>query len=167
MKVAKDASSTRILDTEKERDRKLTVAANEKSNLIKTQKDLQASITAENDQARLTEAAAKKKAWKAQQNADIASAIIAGALATIKALASGFFPVNLVFAAATAIATGIQVAMITRQTTPTFAIGGKWRNAGRLTHERDISLLCHYCDQEIRLLISGSLVIAQVHTTFF
>lgn len=58
--------------------------------------------------------------------------MIAGALATIKALASGFFPVNLVFAAATAVATGIQVAMIKRQPEPTFASGGMWRNAGVL-----------------------------------
>ncbi len=124
MKVAKDASTTRISDTEKERDRKLNVAANEKNNLIKNQKDLQAAITAENDKARAAEVTAKRNAWKAQQKADIASAIIAGALATIKALASGFFPVNLVFAAATAVATGIQVAMIKRQPEPTFALGG-------------------------------------------
>ena len=124
LKAAKAASTTRISDAEKERDRKLTVSANEKENLIKNQKDLQNAITAENDKARATEVAAKRKAWKAQQNADIASAIIAGALATIKALASGFFPVNLVFAAATAVATGIQVAMIKRQPEPTFALGG-------------------------------------------
>jgi hypothetical protein len=84
------------------------------------------------DDARKKEADAKLKAWKADKNAQIASAIIAGALATIKALASGFFPVNLVFAALTAAATAIQVIAIKNQQPPTFAGGGKIRNAGTL-----------------------------------
>lgn len=166
MKVAKDASSTRILDTEKERDRKLTVAANEKSNLIKNQKDLQASITAENDKARLTEAAAKKKAWKAQQNADIASAIIAGALATIKALASGFFPVNLVFAAATAVATAIQVAMIKRQPEPTFALGGipQGSRHGRSYGEAGLAIIDRRTGQEHGEMEGGEAIISRDQT---
>jgi TP901 family phage tail tape measure protein len=166
MKLAKDASSTRISDTEKERDRKLTVAANEKSNLIKNQKDLQASITAENDKARVTEAAAKKKAWKAQQNADIASAIIAGALATIKALASGFFPVNLVFAAATAVATAIQVAMIKRQPEPTFALGGipQGSRHGRSYGEAGLAIIDRRTGQEHGEMEGGEAIISRDQT---
>lgn len=102
------------------------------ASILSAKKSQEASIENINKDAAEKEKAAKMKAWKAQQNADIASAIIAGALATIKALASGFFPVNLVFAAATAVATGIQVAMIKRQAPPTFETGGYWRNAGVL-----------------------------------
>lgn len=94
------------------------------ASILSAKKNQENNIDAINKEAREKEVAAKRKAWKAQQNADIASAIIAGALATIKALASGFFPVNLVFAAATAVATGIQVAMIKRQPEPTFDLGG-------------------------------------------
>ena len=94
------------------------------ASILSAKKNQENNIDAINKEAREKEVAAKRKAWKAQQNADIASAIIAGALATIKALASAFFPVNLVFAAATAVATGIQVAMIKRQPEPTFALGG-------------------------------------------
>jgi len=103
------------------------------ASILSAKKSQENSIDNINKQAAEKEKAAKMKAWQAQQKADIASAIIAGALATIKALASGFFPVNLVFAAATAIATGIQVAMIKRQPAPTFSSGGMlWRNAGVL-----------------------------------
>lgn len=166
LKVAKNASSTRISDTEKERDRKLEVAANEKNNLIKNQKDLQNAITAENDKARATEVAAKRKAWKAQQNADIASAIIAGALATIKALASGFFPVNLVFAAATAVATGIQVAMIKRQPEPTFALGGipQGSRHGRRYGEAGLAIIDRRTGREAGEMEGGEAIISREQT---
>jgi hypothetical protein len=166
MKVAKDASSTRISDSEKERDRKLTVAANEKANLIKNQKDLQNAITAENDKARATEVNAKRNAWKAQQKADIASAIIAGALATIKALASGFFPVNLVFAAATAVATGIQVAMIKRQPEPMFALGGITQGSrhGRKYGESGLAIVDRRTGREAGEMEGGEAIISREQT---
>ena len=166
MKVAKDASTTRISDTEKERDRKLNVAANEKNNLIKNQKDLQAAITAENDKARAAEVTAKRNAWKAQQKADIASAIIAGALATIKALASGFFPVNLVFAAATAVATGIQVAMIKRQPEPTFALGGipQGSRHGRRYGESGMAIIDRRTGREQGEMEGGEAIISREQT---
>ncbi|MCA0229883.1 MAG: phage tail tape measure protein [Bacteroidetes bacterium] len=166
LKVAKTASTTRISDAEKERDRKLTVSANEKENLIKNQKDLQNAITAENDKARATEVAAKRKAWKAQQNADIASAIIAGALATIKALASGFFPVNLVFAAATAVATGIQVAMIKRQPEPTFALGGipQGPRHGRRYGESGLAIVDRRTGREAGEMEGGEAIISREQT---
>jgi len=166
MKVAKSASTTRISDTEKERDRKLNVAANEKNNLIKNQKDLQNAIKSENDKARATETAAKRNAWKAQQKADIASAIIAGALATIKALASGFFPVNLVFAAATAVATGIQVAMIKRQPEPTFALGGipQGSRHGRRYGESGLAIIDRKTGREHGEMEGGEAIISRDQT---
>ncbi|WP_428657612.1 hypothetical protein [Runella sp.] len=59
--------------------------------------------------------AAQKEAFERDKKLQIAMALIAGGMAFVKALASGFFPVNLVFAAATAVATGLQVAAIKRQ----------------------------------------------------
>lgn len=132
------ADKAKAIETQLASDKKVV---NDKYNasILSAKKNQEASIDAINKDAQEKEKAAKMKAWKAQQNADIASAIIAGALATIKALASGFFPVNLVFAAATAVATGIQVAMIKRQPAPTFETGGYWKNAGILrgaTHKQ-------------------------------
>lgn len=132
------AEKAKAIETKLAADKKVV---NDKYNasILSAKKAQENSIDNINKQAAEKEKAAKMKAWKAQQNADIASAIIAGALATIKALASGFFPVNLVFAAATAVATGIQVAMIKRQPAPTFESGGYWKNAGILrgaTHKQ-------------------------------
>ena len=132
------ADKAKAIETQLASDKKVV---NDKYNasILSAKKSQEASIENINKEAADKEKAAKLKAWKAQQNADIASAIIAGALATIKALASGFFPVNLVFAAATAVATGIQVAMIKRQAPPTFETGGYWKNAGILrgaTHKQ-------------------------------
>ncbi|OZI08245.1 hypothetical protein BWI93_10280 [Siphonobacter sp. BAB-5385] len=88
------------------------------------------------DKAAEEQRAAKLKAWKAQQKADIATAAINGAVAAIKALASGIFPLNLVFMAATIAASAIQIGMIKAQPTPTFAGGGKVHNAGVLEGSR-------------------------------
>lgn len=71
----------------------------------------------------------QKEAFERDKKLQIAMALVAGALAFVKALASGFFPVNLVMAAATAVATGLQVAMIKRQAF-SGAKGGVIRNAG-------------------------------------
>lgn len=58
---------------------------------------------------------AQKAAFERDKKLQIAMALISGGMAFVKALASGFFPVNLVFAAATAVATGLQIAAIKRQ----------------------------------------------------
>ena len=71
-----------------------------------------AKINKEADDKQLAE---KKKAFERDKKLQKAQALISGALAFIKALASGFFPLNLVFAAATAVATGLQIAAIGRQ----------------------------------------------------
>ncbi|TAF48687.1 MAG: phage tail tape measure protein [Runella slithyformis] len=57
----------------------------------------------------------KKDAFERDKKMQIAMALISGGMAFIKALASGFFPVNLVFAALTAAATAVQIASIKRQ----------------------------------------------------
>lgn len=102
---------------------KIKNATNEKNKLLDVKKQLEASVKAENDKARAIEKQEKTKAWEAQKRADMASAIISGALASVKALASAFFPLNLVFAAMAATMTGIQVAKISSQTPPSFHYG--------------------------------------------
>ncbi|WP_028668243.1 hypothetical protein [Runella zeae] len=122
--LAKQETKAKIDEAEKEKREKLKKLEQEKQTRIQSKKQLESSIAAEDKKARDREANAKRQAWKAQQRADIATAIISGALATIKALASGFFPLNLVFAAVTAAMTAVQVAMIKRQPEPSFAQGG-------------------------------------------
>ncbi|MVM35287.1 hypothetical protein GO755_35020 [Spirosoma sp. HMF4905] len=131
IQMAKDEADAKVKTAEEEKKAKLKLLEQEKATRIQNKKDLEAAIAEEDRKAKAVEAAAKLKAWKAQQNADIASAVITGALATLKALASGFWPVNLVFAAATAVMTGIQVAMIKRQPQPSFEQGGFIPGGGR------------------------------------
>jgi len=85
--------------------------------------DLEDTIAAENRKARATEQAEKTKAFKAQKKADIATALITGALAVLKALAN-FFPLNIILAATAAVVTGVQIAKIKNQPDPVFALGG-------------------------------------------
>ncbi|NBB31963.1 hypothetical protein [Cellulophaga sp. BC115SP] len=120
---AKQEMDDKIKAAEKEKAEKVKAATDEKNRQIKIKMDLEAAIKAENERARQIEKAEKLKAWQAQKKADTASAIITGALATIKALASGFWPVNLVFAAMSAVMTGIQVAKINSQPQPQFHYG--------------------------------------------
>ncbi|UHG90114.1 hypothetical protein [Spirosoma oryzicola] len=131
IRLAKEEADKKIEEAEKEKREKLKKVEAEKQTRIQNQKELNRSIEAENKKAAATEAEAKRKAWEAQKKADVASALIAGALATIKALASGFFPINLVFAATTAVMTGIQVAMIKSQPAPQFRHGGFIPSGGR------------------------------------
>lgn len=120
---AKAEMDAKVKAAEKEKEEKVKAATDEKNRQIKIKKDLEAAIKAENDKARATEKREKQKAWEAQKKADLAAALITGALATLKALASGFWPVNLVFAAASAVMTGIQVAKIKSQPQPQFHYG--------------------------------------------
>lgn len=128
---AKKEADEKVKTAEAEKAAKLKLLEQEKATRIQSKKDLERSIADEDAKAKKTEAAAKQKAWQAQQKADIASALITGALATLKALASGFWPVNIVFAAATAVMTGIQIAMIKRQPMPQFEQGGFIPQGGR------------------------------------
>lgn len=120
---AKQEMADKVKAAEKEKEEKVKAATDEKNRQIRIKKDLEAAIKAENDRARETEKREKLKAWEAQKKADLAAALITGALATMKALASAFWPVNLAFAAASAIMTGIQVAKIKSQAPPSFHYG--------------------------------------------
>ncbi|MCX6216563.1 hypothetical protein [Spirosoma sp.] len=131
IRLAKEQADKAIEEAEKEKREKLKKVEAEKQTRIQNQKELNRQIEAENEKARLMEAAAKRKQWEAQKKADIASALITGALATLKALASSFWPANLVFAAMSAVMTGVQVAMIKRQEAPQFRHGGFIASGGR------------------------------------
>ncbi|UHG93382.1 hypothetical protein [Spirosoma oryzicola] len=131
IRLAKEEADKKIEEAEKEKREKLKKVEQEKQTRIQNQKELNRQIEAENKKAAATEAAAKRKAWEAQKKADIASALITGALATLKALASSFWPANLVFAAMSAVMTGVQVAMIKSQPAPQFAKGGFIPQGGR------------------------------------
>lgn len=65
------------------------------------------------------------KAWKREQAMNIAMAVINGAMAALKSLATLGWPLGLIGVAAAAVATGIQIALIKRQQAPTFRDGGK------------------------------------------
>ncbi|GAB3802980.1 hypothetical protein GCM10028819_32170 [Spirosoma humi] len=131
IRLAKEQADKAIDEAEKEKREKLKKVEAEKQTRIQNQKELNRSIEAENKKAAAAEAAAKQKAWEAQKKADIASALITGALATLKALASSFWPANLVFAAMSAIMTGVQVAKIKSQPMPQFEQGGFIPTGGR------------------------------------
>lgn len=64
------------------------------------------------------------KAWKREQTMNIAMAIINGAMAALKSLATLGWPLGLIGVAASAVAAGIQIALIKRQQPPSFASGG-------------------------------------------
>ncbi|MCK8492879.1 phage tail tape measure protein [Spirosoma sp. RP8] len=73
---------------------------------------------------------AQLEAFKRQQKIDIALAIINGAQAALKSLATLGWPLGLIAVAGAAVTTGIQIAMIKNQQPPSLAKGGKIRNAG-------------------------------------
>ncbi len=123
---AKLEAKEKVAAAEKEKNDKLRIVEQEKAKRVQEKKDLEDKMHEEDKKAKQKEYDLKMKAWKAQQKADIASALIGGALAIIKALAAGF-PLGLVMAAVTAVMTGIQVAKIKNQAPPampTFAVGG-------------------------------------------
>ncbi|WP_133299811.1 phage tail tape measure protein [Larkinella punicea] len=79
----------------------------------------------------------KLKAWKREQALNITMAIVNGAQAALKSLATLGWPLGLIGVAGAAVATAIQVAMIKKQSPPTFKDGGKigaghFKNAGVL-----------------------------------
>ncbi|CAG4992195.1 hypothetical protein DYBT9275_00912 [Dyadobacter sp. CECT 9275] len=112
-----------LTDAQKASEKQVTMAEDEADKKATLKEDLEALIAAENQKARTKEAAEKKKAFQAQKKADIAAALITGALAILKALAN-FFPLNIVLAAVAAVATGVQIAKIKSQPEPSFAMGG-------------------------------------------
>jgi TP901 family phage tail tape measure protein len=83
-----------------------------------------------NKEAAEKEKAEKLKAWKRDQTMQIAMAIINAAQAALKSLATLGWPLGLIGVAASAVAAGIQIAMIKRQQPPSFATGGFVTNGG-------------------------------------
>lgn len=117
--LSEDALSEATKSSEKQ----ITIASDEAEQKADFKADLEDTIAAENRKARATEQAEKTKAFKAQKKADIATALITGALAVLKALAN-FFPLNIILAATAAVVTGVQIAKIKNQPEPSFADGG-------------------------------------------
>ncbi|MPR36548.1 hypothetical protein [Salmonirosea aquatica] len=106
------------------------LAEDEAQQKYDTKVDLEEAIAEENRIYREKESAEKKKAWEAQKKADIATALITGALAILKALAN-FFPLNIVLAATAGVVTAIQINKIKNQTPPQFDHGGFVARGGR------------------------------------
>lgn len=118
-----ESSDTLLKDAQTASDKQITLASDEAEKKAEFKEDLEATIAAENRKARATEMAEKKKAWQAQKKADIATALITGALAVLKALAN-FFPLNIILAATAAVVTGVQIAKIKNQPEPSYDKGG-------------------------------------------
>lgn len=111
-------------------EKQIKMASDEAEQKAEFKEDLEATIAAENRKARATEMAEKKKAFAAQKKADIATALITGALAVLKALAN-FFPLNIILAATAAVVTGVQIAKIKNQPEPSFEHGGFVARGGK------------------------------------
>jgi hypothetical protein len=118
-----ESSNTLLKDAQDASEKQINLASEEAEQKADFKADLEETIAAENRKARATEVAEKKKAFAAQKKADIATALITGALAVLKALAN-FFPLNIILAATAAVVTGVQIAKIKNQPEPTFAHGG-------------------------------------------
>ncbi|WP_342086088.1 hypothetical protein [Dyadobacter sp. OTU695] len=125
-----ESSQNLLDDAQKSSDKQITLASDEAEKKAEFKEDLEATIAAENRKARATEIAEKQKAFRAQKKADIATALITGALAVLKALAN-FFPLNIILAATAAVVTGVQIAKIKNQPEPTFAQGGFIARGGK------------------------------------
>ncbi|GAB3753993.1 phage tail tape measure protein [Spirosoma pomorum] len=167
IRLAKEEADKKLDEAEREKREKLKKVEAEKQTRIQNQKELNRQIEAENKRAADAERAAKQKAWKAQQDADVKSALIAGALAAVKALASGFFPLNLAFAAATAIATALQVRTIRGQSMPSFEHGGFIAQGGRhgsTYGTGGIALIDRRSRQEVGEMEGNEAIISQEQT---
>jgi hypothetical protein len=98
-----------------------------------SKEEYEAKISDINKEAAKKEHEAKVKAWKRDQAMQIAMAVINGAMAALKSLATMGFPLGLIGVAASAVMTGIQIAIIKGQKppeAPSFKSGGYVRNAG-------------------------------------
>jgi TP901 family phage tail tape measure protein len=77
-----------------------------------------------NAEARDRERSEKLKSWRRDQAMQIGMAIINGASAALKSLATMGWPLGLIGVAASAVTTAIQIALIKKQQPPSFAGGG-------------------------------------------
>ncbi|PQA59164.1 tape measure protein [Siphonobacter curvatus] len=111
--------------------KKTSINTKYNAEITKKTKETTNDIAKIQNDAAVKERELKREQWKQQKKADTATAIIQGSIAALKALASGFFPVNLVFAGIIAGMTAIQVAKINNQPEPTFAKGGFVARGGK------------------------------------
>lgn len=162
-----ESSENMLKDAQKHSERQIKLAEDEATAKAEVKEDLEELIAAENRKARAQEAAEKKKAWKAQQKADIATALVTGAIAVLKALAN-FFPLNIVLAAVAAVATGIQIARIKSQPEPDFSAakgavvpGSKH---GRRYGDAGIALIDRISGQEVGEMEGGEAIISAQQT---
>ncbi len=118
-----DTTTQVLSEATKASEKQIQITEEEAVTKMEFKEELEATIAEENRKARATEMAEKQKAFRAQKKADIATALITGALAVLKALAN-FFPLNIILAATAAVVTGVQIAKIKNQPEPTFAHGG-------------------------------------------
>lgn len=118
-----ESSNTLLSDAQSASEKQIQIASDEADQQADFKSDLEETIAAENRKARAVESQEKLKAFRAQKKADVASALITGALAVLKALAN-FFPLNIILAATAAVVTGVQIAKIKNQPDPTFAAQG-------------------------------------------
>lgn len=119
LKEATEASETQV-----------KLAEDEAQNKYETKADLEEAIAEQNRIYREKETSEKKKAWEAQKKADIATALITGAIAILKALAN-FFPLNIILAATAGVVTAVQINKIKNQTAPQFEQGGFVARGGK------------------------------------
>ena len=108
----------------------IKLAEDEAQTKYDTKVDLEEAVAEENRKFREIESREKKKAWEAQKKADIATALITGALAILKALAN-FFPLNIILAATAGVVTAVQINKIKNQVPPAFEQGGFVAQGGR------------------------------------
>lgn len=133
LQLAQDEKEKKLDLAEEEKNEKLKKLELENQTRLLEKDNLDKALAEKEKAYRKEKYRIELDAFKKQQKADIAVAIINGALAAIKALASGMYPLNLVFAAATAVLTGIQVAKIKSQPgpePPTFAGGTEYVRRG-------------------------------------
>lgn len=125
--AAKADAKAKVDTAEKEKNQKLTILAEEKAKREVSKKQLEATLAEEDRKAKNKEAQLKYQSAMSQWKTDQITAGVNGALAIIKSFATGGPILGIVFAAITAIATGIQIAAIRKNRPPTpqsFASGG-------------------------------------------
>lgn len=102
----------------------------EHQNRVKDRQTLTGKLDEINKDADNKEKEARLNAFKRDQALQIAQAVIAGALAAIKSLATMGWPLGLIGVAASAVMTAANIATIKSQKPPTYETGGYVRNAG-------------------------------------
>lgn len=119
-----------IANNEKERNDKIKKLQEQYQKGLIDKVTYETGINNINQQADAKEKELKLKAWKRDQAAQIAMAVINGAMAALKSLATMGWPLGLVGVAASAAITAARVIMIKSQKPPSFAQGGTLQNAG-------------------------------------